>query len=107
MFSLEERTHDSSGLEPAKTCNKQHMKFQNAEGGVDEDAWNEKYDCWFFSAKGMEGGESRSPKKIAAVKRNLIKANAARKAKAEERRRLRASQGQVPLENSRGFPPKD
>ena len=92
---------------PPKTCNKQHMKFLNEEGGVDEEAWSERHDCHFFSYYGEQGGKSRSPRKRAAVKRNLIKANAARKAKAEERRRLRASQGQVPLENSRGFPPKD
>ena len=80
------------------------MKFQNAEGGVDEVAWSETYDCYFFCACGEEGGRSRSPRKLAAVKRNLEKANAARKAKAEERRRLQASQGLVPPENSGEYP---
>ena len=61
----------------------------------------------FFEECGREGGQSRSPKKLAAVRQNLVKANAARKAKAEERRRLRTSPGLVPPENSRGFPPKD
>lgn len=80
------------------------MKFRNAEGGVDEGAWSETYDCHFFCACGEEGGKSRSPRKLAAVRRNLEKANAARKAKAEERQRIRASQGLVPPESSGGFP---
>jgi hypothetical protein len=84
---------------PPKTCNKQHMKFENAKGGVDEVAWSETYDCYFFSLCGEEGGRSRSPRKLAAVKQNLIKANAAREAKAEARRQLRASLGLVPPEN--------
>lgn len=104
VFSLKQRTHDTSGLESAKTCNKQHMKFLNEEGGVDEEAWSERHDCHFFSFYGEQGGKSRSPRKRAAVKRNLIKANVARKAKAEERRRLRASQGLVPPESSCRFP---
>ena len=82
------------------------MKLLNKEGGVDENAWGERYGCHFFSFHGEQGGKSRSPKKLAAVRQNLEKANAARKAKAEERRRLRASQGQVPPENSGGFQPK-
>ena len=45
-----------------------------------------------------------SLKKTVAVKRNLVKPNATRKAKAEARRRLRAAKGQVPPENSDGFP---
>ncbi|HEX5413952.1 MAG TPA: hypothetical protein VFZ27_19080 [Terriglobia bacterium] len=73
---------------------------------VDDIAWADTYDYVFFASRGEEGGKSRSPKKITAVKRNLIKANAARKAKAEERRRLRAAKDQVPPENSGGFPPK-
>ena len=45
-----------------------------------------------------------SLKKTVAVKQNLIKANAAWKTKAEERRRLRAAKDQVPPEKSSGFP---
>ena len=82
------------------------MQFENAEGGVDEVAWSETYDCYFFCACGGEGGKSRSPKKLAAVRQNLTKANAARKAKAEARRQLRASQALVTPQNSTGFPPK-
>jgi hypothetical protein len=70
---------------------------------VDEVAWSAEFDYVFFAYLGEQGGKSRSPAKLQAVKQNLIKANAARKAKAEERRRLRASQGLVPPENSSGF----
>jgi len=61
--------------------------------------WGDVYDLPFFMACGEEGGSSRSEKKIRAVKQNLVKANAARKAKAEARRQLRASHGLVPPEN--------
>jgi hypothetical protein len=73
------------------------MTLEEEEQAVDE--WNNYHDLAVFMVCGMKGGEIRSPDKIAAAKRNLIKANAARKAKAEERRRLRASQGQVPPGN--------
>ena len=61
--------------------------------------WEDIYDLSFFMACGETGGRSRSERKIRAVKQNLIKANAARKAKAEARRQVRASQGLVPPEN--------
>jgi hypothetical protein len=67
--------------------------------------WEDMYDLSFFMACGGAGGSSRSEKKVRAVKQNLIKANAARKAKAEARRQLRASQELVPPENSSGIPP--
>ncbi|HKS71583.1 MAG TPA: hypothetical protein VJQ82_00210 [Terriglobales bacterium] len=69
--------------------------------------WTYDHDLAFFMVCGMEGGASRSPKKLAAARQNLIKANAARKAKAEERRRLQASQGQVPSDDPSGCPPND
>jgi hypothetical protein len=69
------------------------------EGFIDDAEWGEKHDLAFFTYFGELGGSSRSPKKLAAVRQNLIKANAARKAKAEARRQLRASQALVPPEN--------
>lgn len=49
--------------------------------------------------------QSGSPKKLGAWQ-NLIKVNAAQKEEAEVRGQLKASQGQVPPENSSGHPPK-
>jgi len=74
---------------------------------VDQVAWSDEHDYVYFAYFGELGGKSRSPRKLRAVRQNLIKANAARKAKAEARRQLRASQAPVPPENSRVFPPKD
>lgn len=65
--------------------------------------WEDVYDLPFFMVCGMEGGASRSPKKLAAARQNLIKANAARKAKAEARRRQQASQGQAPSDDPSGL----
>lgn len=66
---------------------------------VDQVAWSDEHDYVFFASYGEMGGKSQSPRKLAAVRQNLIKANAARKAKAEARRQLRASQGLIPPEN--------
>ena len=74
------------------------MTLEEEEKFVND--WNYDHDLAFFVMCGMEGGQSRSPKKLAAVRQNLIKATAARKAKAEARRRQQASQGQVPSDDS-------
>lgn len=71
------------------------MTLEEEEKFVND--WNYDHDLAFFVVCGMEGGASRSPRKIAAARKNLEKANAARRVKAEARRRQKASsQGPAP-----------
>lgn len=65
----------------------------------DEEGWNAKHDCFFFIFCGYRGGISRSPRKLAAARENLVKANAARRAKAEARRQRQADSGIVPSDD--------
>ena len=67
---------------------------------MDDQDWSEEHNREFFELWGCIGGSSRSERKLEAVKKNLIKANAVRLA----RRQRRAEPGSA-SEEDRGQTP--
>jgi hypothetical protein len=57
---------------------------------MDDAQWTCTYDRVYFQALGAEGGSRRTPKKLEAARKNLVKANAARLA-AQARRQQEAA----------------